>query len=238
MEHRCLASPRTQARELLDAAHGVERVAAEEVLGAVDRPALALVLVAPVRLTLRRAREVEVEVRREPRRARRAREDDAKDVGVLVVVGNRAPEEELGGSAWSEPLAYIATRCCLALESFESRARVAELLLERERVVAGGLDPHEQAVERGDVPTDRVAAALERLHERRPGARKRVEHRAGRPDVPLQQHLDELRDELSQVRMETVDVLRPLALGQLTLGPREIEIQAGVQSLLRRRHRG
>ena len=54
----------------------------------------------------------------------------------------------------------------------------------------------------------------------------------------LVQCLDELWDELPEVRMETVDVLRPLALGQLLLGPREIEVQAGVQSLLRRRHRG
>jgi hypothetical protein len=37
--------------------------------------------------------------------------------------------------------------------------------------------------------------------------------------------------------MEAVDVLRALALGQLLLGPRKIEVQAGVESILRRRHR-
>ncbi len=37
--------------------------------------------------------------------------------------------------------------------------------------------------------------------------------------------------------MQTVDVLRPLALGKLALGPRELEVDVGVESLLRPRHR-
>ena len=37
--------------------------------------------------------------------------------------------------------------------------------------------------------------------------------------------------------MQPVDVLRPLALGQLALGPRKIEVEPGVESFLRRRHR-
>ena len=158
-------------------------------LGAVDRPALALVLVAPVRLTLRNAREVEVEVRREPRRPRGAGEDDPQDVRVLVVADDRAPEEKLGRRPRREPIPRVrrtvtetgsGTRTCL----LQPGAGVAELLLERELVVTRGLDPHEQAVEGGDVTADSVAAALERLHERRPRAGERIEHRPARPDVP------------------------------------------------------
>jgi hypothetical protein len=34
--------------------------------------------------------------------------------------------------------------------------------------------------------------------------------------------------------METMDVLRPLALGQVALRPGEVEVEAGVELLLRR----
>jgi hypothetical protein len=37
--------------------------------------------------------------------------------------------------------------------------------------------------------------------------------------------------------VEPVDVLRALAFGQLALGPRELEVDVGVESLLRPRHR-
>ena len=37
--------------------------------------------------------------------------------------------------------------------------------------------------------------------------------------------------------MQPVDVLRPLALGQLALGPRQVEVDLGVERVLRRRHR-
>src|SRR5207302_11300895 len=52
------------AGERLDPGERVEGVPAQEVLGPLDRSALAAMLVAPVRLELRRAREVEVEMRR------------------------------------------------------------------------------------------------------------------------------------------------------------------------------
>ena len=45
---------------------------------------------------------------------------------------------------------------------------VAQLPLERERVVRRRLDPHEETVERRDVRADGVVARLERLDERRP----------------------------------------------------------------------
>jgi len=46
--------------------------------------------------------------------------------------------------------------------------------------------------------------------------------------------LDELGDELPQVRVEAVDVLRPLALGQVTLRPGELCVELGVDRVLRR----
>ena len=60
--------------------------------------------------------------------------------------------------------------------------------------------------------------------------------RPPRGDVPPEQRLDELRDELAEVRVEPVDVLRPLALGKLTLRPGELEVDLGVERVLRRGH--
>src|SRR5262245_42025941 len=55
--------------------------------------------------------------------------------------------------------------------------------------------------------------------------------------MPLEQRLDELRDELPEVWVQPVDVLRPLALGQVALRPGEIEVELAVESVLRRCHR-
>jgi hypothetical protein len=54
--------------------------------------------------------------------------------------------------------------------------------------------------------------------------------------MPLEQRLDELRDELAEVRMQAVDVLRPLPLGEVGLGPREVEVDAPVERVLGRGH--
>jgi len=43
--------------------------------------------------------------------------------------------------------------------------------------------------------------------------------------VSAEELLDELRDVLAEIRMEAVDVLRPLALGQLPLRPGEICVE-------------
>ena len=149
-----------------------------------DGPALALVLEAPVRLGLRRAREVEIEVRREPRRARGAREHDPQHVGVLVVVGERrgsaaarrAPAARTTSrhTATRRPQRPRRARSARARRAGRARARTG---------CARRLDAHQQAVERRDVDADRVEAALERLDERRPRAGERIEHapaRAGR----------------------------------------------------------
>ena len=73
------------AREGLQPRQRVECVAPDEVAGAIDRPALALVLEAPVRRQLRLPREVQIEMGRQPRRARSACQHDAKSVDVLVL---------------------------------------------------------------------------------------------------------------------------------------------------------
>src|SRR5207249_3739328 len=82
-----------------------------------------------------------------------------------------------------------------------------------------------QAVERGDVEPDRVAAVCVRLDERRPRAGKRIEDSLPRREVPVEEDLDELGDELAEVGVQPVDVLRPQRLRQLVLGPRELEIE-------------
>ena len=80
---------------------------------------------------------------------------------------------------------------------------------------------------------------LERLNERGAGARERIEDATARRDEPSEERLDELRDELAEVGVEPVDVLRPLPLGELCLRPREMEVLVGelaVEGGLRRGH--
>src|SRR5580765_315419 len=55
-------------------------------------------------------------------------------------------------------------------------------------------------------------------------------------EITADQRLDELRDELAEVRMEPVDVLRALALGQVALGPRKLEVDLGIEGVLCRGH--
>jgi hypothetical protein len=201
--------------------------------GALDRSADAPVLVAPVLAVLGGAREVEVEVRRHPCGARRSSEDDTQDVGVLVAVDERAEPEQVLDGLRREPLGDIrAWRAGLPLPALQSRERVAHLALHDEQVVAARLDPHQQAVEGGDVRAGRVEAALEPLYQRRPRAREWVEHAAARRQVASKERLDELRDELAQVRMQPVDVLRPLPLGQVLLRPGELEVDLAVERVL------
>lgn len=73
---------------------------------------------------------------------------------------------------------------------------------------------------------------VERLHEGSAGTRERVEHVRSGLEAPVEQHLDELRDERAVVGTEPVDVLRPLPLRQCALRPRELEVQRRVQLVL------
>src|SRR4029079_9667724 len=97
-----------------------------------------------------------------------------------------------------------------AVHRLDSAERVADLALEDELVVSRRLHPHQQAVEGGDMDARRVSAALERLDERRARPRKRIEDASARRDVPGQERLDELRNELPEVGMQPVDGLRPV----------------------------
>jgi hypothetical protein len=124
----------------------------------------------------------------------------------------------------------------MSVEALEAPQRIAQFALEREQVVLPGLDPHQEAVERGDVDAGCVTAVLERLDERRPRAGERIEDMPRMRQVPLEQRLDELWHELPEVRMEPVDVLGPLSLGEVPLRPREVEVQLTVEGVLRGSH--
>ncbi len=230
---------RAHAREVADPRERVEGVAAQEVLGALDRTTCLAVLVAPVLLGLWLTREVEVEVRRPAGRPGGAREHDAHHVRVLVVVDQRAVEDELRGGLRREPAVDVRARPRWAhpSEGLEPSERVAQLVLEREQVVLGRLDAHEQAVECGHVHPRRVATALERLNERGPRPRERVEDVLRTRQVAVEHRFDQLRHELPEVRVQPVDVLRPLPLGQVALRPGELEVDVAVQGFLRRSHR-
>ena len=102
--------------------------------------------------------------------------------------------------------------------------RPEQVASKRIEVVRPRLDAHQQRVETGDVDPARVVAGLETLDERRAGAGERVDHPPTRLDVPVEQRLHQLRDELAEVRVQTVDVLRSLALGKLRLRPGEVEV--------------
>ena len=175
-------------------------------------------------------------MRGQPRRTRSPREHDAQDVGVLVVLEQRAKVEELRGCVRREPLADEARRPFRRAAA--ARQRAAHVGLQPERVVLGGLYAHQQAVERCDVDADGVVAGLEALHERRPGAGERVEHPPTRLHVAKEQSLDQLRNELAEIRVQAVHVLRALALGKLRLRPGQVKIarEVVVQSSLRRSH--
>ena len=75
-----------------------------------------------------------------------------------------------------------------------------------------------------DIDADRRRPVRRALDQRRAAARERVEHGLPGPHVAVQEDLDELRDELAEVRVQPVDVLRPLALRQLRLGPGELVV--------------
>ena len=176
-------------------------------------------------------------MRRPPRRASGAGEHDAENVGVLVVGGERAEPKQLLPRLRREPIVDVGRRTAGdAFAGLEAGERLSQVTLEDERIVLGRLDAHQQAVEGGHVDPGRIEAALERLDERRPGAGERVEDSPARWHVAAEQLLDELRDVLAEVGMKAMDVPRPLPLGQVALRPGEIEIEAGVDLLLRDAH--
>jgi hypothetical protein len=112
----------------------------------------------------------------------------------------------------------------------------AEIPPRRLDVVRARLHPHQQRVEARDVHTGGIVARLERLHEGRPRAGKRIEDATAGWNVAPEQRLDELRNELPQIRVEPMDEPRALAFRQLALGPQQRQVEPAVQHLLRDRH--
>ena len=136
--------------------------------------------------------------------------------------GRRAARAAACGANQSRTNVEPARRSRAARTRSSRRERVAQLALEHELVVLARLDAHQQAVERR-----RRRRRSRRSRSRAPGRASCPEPANGsstrppRRHVAREQRLDELRDELAEVRVEPVDVLRPLALGQVALRPRE-----------------
>ena len=150
-----------------------------------------------------------------------------------VVRDQLAKAEELGDGPRRIPIAQVAARASPApRQRLDARGHVLQLLTQLRQVIRRRLHAHQKAVERRDIHAGRVEPGLERLDECRPRAGERIEHMVTAREIAVEQHLDELRDELAVVRVEPVDVLRPLALGQLGLRPREVEVQRRVQLVL------
>ena len=172
----------THGGEGLDPVERVERVAEEEAAGRLDGLALAPVLVAPVGLETRLAREVEVEVRRPAGRAGGAGKHDAEDVGGAHLVDERAVVEQLLGGGRRVPGSDVRRRlarvAATRLECLSLGVCPVEVAAQRVEVVGARLDADEQCVEAGDVDSGRVIAGLECLDERRSRARERVEDAA------------------------------------------------------------
>src|SRR5439155_15289554 len=88
----------------------------------------------------------------------------------------------------------------------------------------------------GDVRAGRIETGFERLHKRRPRPRERIEHMLSRSEVAAEERLHELRDELPEVRVQPVNVLRPFPLGEVALGPGKVEVEIAVERVLCRSH--
>ena len=179
----------------------------------------------------RLAWEVEVVVAGSPSRARRAGENDVPEVGVRRRGDPRPKGEQLGEGARRKPL--LEVRRCR-----RRRRPVRRVALSRQeddvgeeclRFVPRGLHAGQKAVERRDVAAGRAGAEGVGLDERRPGAREGIPDECARPRVASQEDLCELRHELAEVRVESVDVLRPLPLRELGLRPGELQVDSRVE---------
>ena len=167
----------------------------------------------------------------------RTREDHAQHVLVLVLLDQFAEREQLTGGLCRIPLLHIrGRRTSLYVERVESSVGVAKLCVEGADVVARGLDADQQAVERRELDTRCMQSGLECLHQRRARACERIEHVRAALEVPVEQHFDELWDELPMVGVQAVHVLRSHVLGERALGPRELEVQRRVELVLRDGH--
>src|SRR5437016_1228432 len=114
-------------------------------------------LVTPVRLELRLARELQIEMGRATRGPGCAGEDDAQHVRMLVLIDQSAESEQLAGGLRCEPPPNVCRRTVGGNFS-HTGVRRPQFLFQDERVVRASLDLHEQTVERRNVDTGRVEA--------------------------------------------------------------------------------
>ena len=158
---------------------------------------------------------------RSPSRSCRPSEYDAEHVGRADLIDEGAKVEQLLRRRRGVPRAHVGGRGARVpstrLERLDLRVRPEEIASQRIEVVGTRLHPREQRVEAGDIDPGGVVTRFERLHQRRAGAGERIEHPAALRDMPVEQRLDELRDELAEVRVQPVNVLRSLALRQRRL---------------------
>src|SRR5436190_30710 len=110
VQHYRLTRMGAHARERLDPFERVQHVAPQERRGLADRTAHAFVLVAPVFLPLRLAREIEVEMSRPPRRPRGPTEHDPQEVRIDVVTDELPKAEQLTRRLRCKPRAHVAAR--------------------------------------------------------------------------------------------------------------------------------
>ena len=121
-------------------------------------------------------------------------------------------------------------------QRLDTSGDVPQLLPQLREVVRRCLDAHQKGVEGRDVNARCVQPGLERLDERRPRPGKGIEHVVAGLEEAVEERLHELRNELAVIRVEPVDMPRPVALGQLSFRPRKVEVQRRVQLVLRHGH--
>ena len=205
---------------------GVGRVPAQEVVGPLDRPADAVMLVALVWPPHRLAGGVEGVVGHQPGRAGCPRGDDREHLGHGRFWQRPGESLHLGQRGRGQPLPQVGVggawiggqrQCALQLGRDHGQGMVA------------GLCPHHQAVEGGDVAAHCVDAEHVGLDQGGARSGKGVVDQRPRPERAPQQRLGQLGRELAQVGVQPVHVLGALPLGKLRLRPGQLIVDPRVQ---------
>ncbi len=194
----------------------VERVPPQKLHRLIDRPAGSLVLVTVVLTASRQSRKIEIEVSRLSSGPSRPRQDDAPNISnrVIETLDCRTIREQLAKRLLAEPLPKPRGSAPQVIGPGSSSLLEGALetkLHGRQRVCAC-LNACQQAIERGDIASDGICPKGIGLNKRCSRSDKRVIHTVTRSKVATQKGFDELRDELSEIRMKRMNVLRPLEL--------------------------
>ena len=225
-------------RERAKPPDGVARVADEKLVRLLDRPAFTLVLVTVIRLAYRGAREIEVEVRRQAGRPRGTGQDHLRHVArhgpSRRFCATSRYAQELTESLWRIPLSQPRAGAAMSAGPIRrASSSVVRSDISRDRSEYRAVLTRESKQLNAEMSQPTASAPNPVcLDERRPGADERVVDTLARREVAAEEHVDELRDELAEIWVEPVDVLRPLGLWQLALGPRQFEVDLCVESFL------